>query len=74
MNNCVSSFLIDQSWVFERLPLSTEQRQELISKLQTEHSRGCNTIENRSVEDQRCSEENVPMVIDEESPEEPISV
>ena len=65
---------LDQSWVFDNLPLSIEQRQELISKLQTEHSRGCNTMENRFVEDQRCSEENVPMVIDEESPEEPISV
>ena len=74
MNNCVSSFLIDQSWVFERLPLSTEQRQELISKLQTEHSRGCNMIENRSVEDQHCSEKVVLMPLDEESPEEPISV
>ena len=73
MNNYISSFLIDQSWVFERLPLSTEQRHELLSKLQTEHSRGCNTIENRYEEDQHCSEKAVLMPLDEKNREEPIS-
>lgn len=47
---------IDQAWVFDMLPLSTEQRQQLITKLQTDSKHDDNKTGNRSAEEQRCSE------------------
>ncbi len=47
---------IDQAWVFDMLPLSTEQRQELISKLQTDSKHDDNKTGSQSAEEQRCSE------------------
>ncbi len=47
---------VDQSWVFDMLPLSTEQRQELISELQTDSMHVDNMTENQSAGEQRCSE------------------
>ena len=47
---------IDQAWVFDMLPLSTEQRQQLITKLQTDPKHDDNKAGNQSAEAQRCSE------------------
>ena len=47
---------IDQAWVFDMLPLSTEQRQDLITKLQTDSKHDDNKTENQSAKEQRCSE------------------
>ena len=47
---------IDQAWVFDMLPLSTEQRQELITKLQTDSKHDDNKTGNHAASNQRCSE------------------
>ena len=47
---------IDQAWVFDMLPLSTEQRQELISKLQTDSKHDDNKTGSQSAKEQRGSE------------------
>ena len=61
---------IDQAWVLQQLPLTQEQKGELITHLQaitqqTETKHESSNSNNQSEGDQHCPEETEPMCLDD---------
>ena len=62
---------IDQAWVFQQLPLTQEQKGELITNLQatitqhTEPTHECSNLKSHSEGELHCPEETEPMCLDD---------